>query len=75
MIDPGILLMNILYTICGAVLTIVFMVCGYKIFDKITPFDTGEELHGKNTAVGMVIGAMFIGLGIAAGLVIGLGLH
>ena len=68
-------LMNMGYAVAGAVLTLVFMLAGYKLFDKITPFDTSRELAEKNMAVGMVVGAIFIGLGIAIGLVIGLGLN
>lgn len=68
-------LMNMGYAVAGAVLTLVFMLAGYKLFDKITPFDTSRELAEKNLAVGMVVGAIFIGLGIAIGLVIGLGLN
>ncbi len=67
--------LNFLYAICGALLTLVFMAVGYKLFDRLTPFDTSRELAGKNVAVGIVIGAIFIGLGIAVGLVVGLGLN
>jgi len=56
-------------------LTISFMVLGYKILDWITPFDTSKQLGEGNVAIGMVIGSMFVGLGIAVGLVVGLGLN
>jgi len=52
-----------------------FMVLGYKIFDKMTPFDTSKQLAEKNVAVGIVVGSIFVGLGIAVGLVIGMGLN
>ena len=68
-------LLNLGYAVAGAVLTLVFMILGYKIFDKMTPFDTSKELAEKNIAVGMVVGSVFIGLGIAVGLVIGMGLN
>ncbi len=68
-------LMNLAYAIAGAVLTLCFMVAGYKLFDKITPFDTSRQLAEKNIAVGIVVGSVFIGLGIAIGLVIGMGLN
>ena len=68
-------LLNMGYAVVGATLTLVFMVIGYKIFDKITPFNTSEELSEKNVAVGIVVGSVFIGLGIAVGLVIGMGLN
>jgi len=69
------MVLNIGYAIFGATLTMVCMVIGYKIFDKITPFDTSRELAEKNIAVGIVVGSVFIGLGIAVGLVIGMGLN
>ncbi|MBW2630737.1 MAG: DUF350 domain-containing protein [Deltaproteobacteria bacterium] len=73
--DISIMVLNIGYAIFGATLTMVCMVIGYKIFDKITPFDTSRELAEKNIAVGIVVGSVFIGLGIAVGLVIGMGLN
>ncbi len=66
---------NFTYAILGALLTIVFMLLGYKILDWITPFDTSKQLGEGNVAIGIVIGSMFVGLGIAVGLVIGLGLN
>ena len=76
-----IVLMNMLYAGFGAILTMGAMIVGYKIFDKITPFDTAKELSGEeeyggkgNIAVGIVVGSIFIGLGLAIGLVVGLGL-
>ena len=71
----SITIINFLYAIFGALLTLAFMALGYKLFDKMTPFDTSQELADKNVAVGIVIGAIFIGQGIAVGLVIGLGLN
>ena len=68
-------LLNFLYAIIGACLTLAFMVLGYKIFDRITPFDTSAQLAERNVAVGIVVGSIFIGLGIAVGLVIGMGLN
>jgi len=71
----SITLLNFGYAIAGAVLTIVFMVIGYKTFDKMTPFETSKQLEEKNLAVGVVVGSIFIALGIAIGLVIGMGLN
>lgn len=71
----SILILNVFYAIFGALITILFMAIGYKIFDKMTPFDTSTQLADKNVAVGIVIGSIFIGLGIAIGLVIGMGLN
>jgi uncharacterized membrane protein YjfL (UPF0719 family) len=71
----SITLLNFFYATIGAILTLLFMVIGYKIFDKITPFDTSKQLAEKNVAVGIVVGSIFIGMGIAVGLVIGMGLN
>jgi uncharacterized membrane protein YjfL (UPF0719 family) len=68
-------LLNMGYAVAGAVLTLIFMLGGYRLFDKVTPFDTSRELAEKNLAVGIVVGSIFIGLGIAIGLVVGLGLN
>jgi len=73
--ELSITLLNFGYAIVGAILTLLFMMLGYKIFDKMTPFDTSKELTEKNVAVGIVVGSIFIGLGIAVGLVIGMGLN
>ncbi len=68
-------LMNLGYAVIGGVITLIFMVLGYKIFDRMTPFDTSRQLAEQNIAVGIVVGSIFIGLGIAIGLVIGMGLN
>jgi uncharacterized membrane protein YjfL (UPF0719 family) len=70
-----IILLNFIYAIIGALLTISFMLIGYRLFDKITHFNTSEQLAQSNVAVGIVVGSIFIGLGIAIGLVIGMGLN
>jgi uncharacterized membrane protein YjfL (UPF0719 family) len=66
---------NFIYASLGALLTILFMVLGYKVLDWMTPFDTSKQLGEGNVAVGLVVGSMFVGLGVAVGLVVGLGLN
>ena len=73
--EAGIIVVNFLYAIFGVILTLVFMLLGFKLFDKLTPFDTSKLLSDNNIAVGIVVGSIFIGLGIAVGLVIGMGLN
>ena len=73
--ELSITLLNFSYAIVGAILTLLFMALGYKIFDKMTPFDTSKQLAEKNVAVGIVVGSIFVGLGMAVGLVIGMGLN
>ena len=70
-----IVLLNFLYAVGGALITLLFMALGYKLFDRFTPFDTSKQLADKNTAVGIVVGSIFIGMGTAIGLVIGMGLN
>ncbi|MBT6339626.1 MAG: DUF350 domain-containing protein [Desulfobacula sp.] len=70
-----ILLTNFIYAIFGVIITLIFMVIGFKLFDKMTPFNTSKQLEENNIAVGIVVGSIFIGLGIAVGLVIGMGLN
>jgi uncharacterized membrane protein YjfL (UPF0719 family) len=71
----NIMFMNIFYAVLGAVITLAFMSLGYVLFDRVTPFNTGHQLEENNIAVGIVVGSIFVGLGIAVGLVIGMGLN
>lgn len=68
-------LINMAYALVGAIMALLFMMLGYKLFDHLTPFETAKELANGNIAVGIVIGSIFVGLGIAIGLVVGLGLN
>ena len=68
-------LLNMGYAIAGALVTLAFMAVGYKIFDRITPFNISQQLEEGNVAVGIVVGAVLVGLGIAIGLVVGMGLN
>lgn len=69
------MILNFIYSLMGGFLTLFFMYLGYKIFDKLTYFNTAEELAKDNRAVGMVVLGIFVGVGIAIGLVVGLGLN
>jgi len=73
--ELGIIIANFVYAVFGVILTLIFMLLGFKLFDRVTPFDTSKQLSENNTAVGIVVGSIFIGLGIAVGLVIGMGLN
>jgi uncharacterized membrane protein YjfL (UPF0719 family) len=73
--EPGIIMANFVYAVFGVILTLIFMLLGFKLFDRVTPFDTAKLLSDNNIAVGIVVGSIFIGLGIAVGLVIGMGLN
>ena len=72
-IDP--IFLNILYAAMGGCMTLLFMWMGCKIFNHIVCFNISEELRKGNVAVGLMIMGIFIGIGVAMGLVIGLGLN
>ena len=69
------ILLNFIYAVLGGTVTLAFMWFGYKLFDRLTPFDTAEELKKGNTAVGLAVLGILLGIGIAIGLVIGMGLN
>ncbi|NIP31792.1 MAG: DUF350 domain-containing protein [Candidatus Dadabacteria bacterium] len=71
----NIILLNFIYAVIGGVVTILFMFLGFYFLDKLTHFNTSEELAKGNRAVGSVVAGIFIGIGIAVGLVIGMGLN
>ncbi len=59
------LLETILTTLVFVVIGLVFFAVGYFIMDKITPFSIRKEIEeDQNTALGIVIGAMLIGIAI-----------
>ncbi|MEE4244637.1 MAG: DUF350 domain-containing protein, partial [Kangiellaceae bacterium] len=67
----SIIILNFVYALIGSLIALMIMMFGYKLFDRITPFDTHKELDDGNVAVGIVVGCIFLGVGIAVGLVIG----
>ena len=72
-LDPVVL--NLLYVFFGGVLTLFFMWTGCKLFSHLVSFSIPDQLSNGNVAVGLMIMGMFIGIGTALGLVIGLGLN
>lgn len=72
-LDP--IVLNFVYAAIGGVMTIVFMLVGCKVFNRTVCFNINEELSKGNVAVGLMIAGLFIGIGVATGLVIGLGLN
>lgn len=70
-----IIALNIGYAVFGAILAVVCMVVAYRALDRLTPFSTGVELRQGNRAVGNVVAGMFVSIGLAVGLVVGLGLN
>lgn len=68
------ILLNFVYVILGGLLTLVFMKISCILFNRMVDFNISEELAKGNVAVGLMVMGLFIGIGIALGMVIGLGL-
>lgn len=68
-------LLNILYAVGGIFLGILSAIFTYILFSKITHFNIQEELEKGNLAVGMVVGGLFIMIGLIVGLIIGMSLN
>ena len=50
------------------------MKIGCSLFNRMVSFNISDELAKGNVAVGLMVMGLFIGIGIALGMVIGLGL-
>jgi len=74
MIEMPPILLNFVYVILGGLLTLVFMKISCIVFNRMVDFNISEELAKGNIAVGLMVMGLFIGIGIALGMVIGLGL-
>ena len=72
-VDP--IVLNFLYAFLGGLMTLFFMWLGCKMFSHIVNFNIPDQLAEGNMAVGLMIMGIFIGIGTALGLVIGLGLN
>ena len=57
--------------ILGPLWALLIMRLSYATFDRMTEFDTSEELQKGNIAVGIIMGSIFVGIGICVGLVTG----
>lgn len=73
LLDP--IILNFLYAFIGGVMTLFFMWMGCRVFGHIVTFSIPEKLAEGNVAVGLMMMGIFIGIGTAMGLVIGLGLN
>lgn len=57
----GPMLATIIYSVIGFIVLFV----AYLLFDKLTPFSFHKEIEEeKNTALGIIIGALFVALAI-----------
>ncbi len=71
LIDPGTVLRGVLDTVLYGFIGICLAIIGYKLFDKVTPFDLGKELaEDQNIAAAIVVGAIMLGICLIVGLTI-----
>ena len=63
-----------LYVILGGFIVLAFMKISCSMFNRKCKFNISDELGKGNVAVGLMVMGLFIGVSIALGLVIGIGL-
>ncbi len=66
---------NFLYAIAGVMVGVLSSVLTYKLINWVTRFDIPVELEKGNLAVGVVVGGIFIMIGLIVGLIIGMSLN
>jgi uncharacterized membrane protein YjfL (UPF0719 family) len=69
------MLRNFLYAIVGVMVGVISSVLTYKLINRTTRFDIPNELEKGNLAVGIVVGGIFIMIGLIVGLIIGMSLN
>lgn len=70
-----IMIRNFIYAIVGVLVGVVSSVLTYKLINRTTHFDIPNELEKGNLAVGVVVGGIFIMIGLIVGLIIGMSLN
>ena len=70
-----IMVRNFLYAIFGVLVGVISAVLTYKLINRTTSFDIPNELEKGNLAVGIVVGGIFIMIGLIVGLIIGMSLN
>lgn len=70
-----IMLRNFLYAIFGVMVGVASSIITYKLINRTTHFDIPVELEKGNLAVGIVVGGIFIMIGLIVGLIIGMSLN
>lgn len=71
----AIMLRNFIYAVLGIIIGILSSLATYKLFNNSARFDIPKELEKGNLAVGMVVGGIFIMIGLIVGLIIGMSLN
>ena len=74
MADIPPIILNFIYVMLGGILTLLFMKFSCIMFNRMVDFNISDELAKGNVAVGLMVMGLFIGIGVALGMVIGLGL-
>lgn len=68
---PEHFLVDLVATFAFGLITIVLMMIGYKVFDKLTPKTSFEDcLNNNNIAVAVVVAGLFIAVAIVIASVI-----
>jgi uncharacterized membrane protein YjfL (UPF0719 family) len=58
-------LQNLLASVAYSAIGILIFIVAYKLMERVLPFDLDKELaEDQNTAVGILIGSIMIGLAI-----------
>jgi uncharacterized membrane protein YjfL (UPF0719 family) len=70
-----IMIRNFLYAILGVIVGVLSSVLTYQLINRMTVFDIPKELEKGNLAVGVVVGGIFIMIGLIVGLIIGMSLN
>ena len=70
-----VIIYNLTYAVVGVIIGLAFAILSYKLFDKVTHFSFAKELEKGNLAVGIVVGGLFVMIGLMIGLIIGMGLN
>ena len=70
-----IMIRNFLYAIFGVIVGVFSSILTYKLINQTTSFDIPKELEKGNLAVGVVVGGIFIMIGLIVGLIIGMSLN
>jgi len=70
-----IMIRNFIYAILGVIVGVIASVSTYRLVNWITRFDIPNELEKGNLAVGVVVGGIFIMIGLIVGLIIGMSLN
>jgi len=70
-----IMVRNFIYAVLGVLVGMFASVGTYKLVNRVTRFDIPNELEKGNLAVGVVVGGIFIMIGLIVGLIIGMSLN